>query len=488
VSFQPWVPHPGAQTEFLSRGEFEVLYGGQAGPGKTDCLVAGLTRDVTNGRYRGLIVRRTFPQLQEIIDRCWRLYPQMGGVFRATEKRWAFPSGALIDLGHMQHEDDKYNYMGKEYHRIGMDELTQFTETQYTYLFSRLRTTDPEIRPQIISTTNPGGIGHYWVKERFVTITEPGRTYFDPKSGLPRVFIPGKLEDNPTLMLNDPGYRARLEQLPEVEKLRLLHGIWDAFEGQVFTELSQRIHGCEDFDIPPEWERFCVLDWGYAKPFSIGWYAMDYDGVLYRYREWYGCKKEALGLSDGADHGLKLQAWEVAKGILDREKGEKIRMRVADPSVFSPHPESRKREARGPVIHEDFANEGVYFIKADNDREQGKLQVHKRLKPDIEIDQATGEVIDERPMLLVFNSCRGFWRTLPAMREDPKNPEDVDTDQEDHIYDEFRYMCMARPIKPKHQTRVPAGSFTAERNRLLRAKKYAQRHGVSVDVAYGRVH
>lgn len=482
-----WQPHLGAQTEFLRRSEFEVLFGGSAGPGKTDCLVAAVAADVSRPAYRGLLVRRTFPQLQEIIDRCWRLYPLAGGVYRATEKRWQFPSGAIIDLGHMQHEDDKYNYQGKEYHRIGLDELTQFSETQYTYLFSRLRTTDPEIIPQIVSTTNPGGIGHYWVKERFVTITDHGKTYYDPKTGLSRVFIPAKIEDNPTLFLNDQAYLARLEALPEIERMRLRHGIWDAFEGQVFTELSQRLHGCEDFDIPPEWERYCVLDWGFAKPFSVGWYAIDYDGILYRYREWYGCKKEALGVADGADVGLKMPAWEVASGILDREKGEKIRMRIADPSIWHPRPESRRSESRGITIHEDMTQQGVYFMKADNDRNHGKMQVHKRLKVEIEIEESTGEVTGEHPMMKVFNSCKGFWRTMPLLREDPKDPEDIDTDMEEHIYDEFRYMCMARPIRPKKVNRIPEGSFMAERNRLIRAKQYAQRHGTSVDAAYSRV-
>jgi hypothetical protein len=482
-----WIPHAGAQTEFLSRSEFEVLFGGAAGPGKTDCLVAGLTRDVANPRYRAVLLRRTFPQLQEIIDRCWRLYSKMGATFRATEKRWCFPSGAIVDLGHMQHEDDKYNYQGKEYHRAGVDELTQFTETQYTYLMSRLRTTDPDIVPQILSTTNPGGIGHNWVKERFVTITDHGRTFVDPRTGLTRVFVPATIEDNPTLYLNDPGYLARLEALPEIERMRLRHGIWDAFEGQIFTELSQRLHGCDPFEIPPEWERYCVLDWGFAKPFSVGWYAIDYDGVLYRYREWYGCRKEVDGANDGADVGLKMQAWEVAKGILDRERGEKVRMRIADPSIWHPRPEGRKHEARGITIHEDFAGQGCYFIKADNDRTHGKQQVHKRLKVEQDIDAETGEITGEYPQIRVFNTCKGFWRVMPQLREDPKNPEDVDTDQEDHIYDEVRYMCMARPVRPKKVERVPAGSFQAERNRLIRARKYALRHGVSLDAAYGRV-
>lgn len=479
-----WVPHQGAQTEFLARPEFEVLFGGAAGPGKTDCLVAGMTRDVWHPRYHGLLARRTFPQLQEIIDRCHRLYPALGAVYRATDKRWVFPQGAVIDLGHMQHENDKYNYQGKEYHRIGLDELTQFSETMYTYMFSRIRTTDPELTPQIISTTNPGGIGHYWVKERFISITDHGRQYIDPRTGLSRVFIPATIEDNPTLFENDPAYLARLEALPEIERMRLRHGIWDTFEGQVFTELSQSVHGITPFDVPPEWERFCVLDWGFAKPFSVGWYAVDYDGVVYRYREWYGCKEDG----DKDDTGLKLPAYEVARGILKREKvGEKIRMRIADPSIWHPRPETRKSESRGPTIQEDMAAEKVFFLKADNDRLQGKMQVHKRLRREEEIDKETGEVTSDHAMLRVFNDHKHFWRTMMSLQEDPRNPEDVDTDQEDHIYDELRYMCMARPIRPKKVHTIPPGSFQAVRNKHIKAVAYAKRHGVSMETAYQRV-
>src|SRR3990172_848697 len=134
-----WRPHDGAQTQFLSRGEFEVLYGGAAGPGKTDCLIAAATRYIEHQDYKGLILRRTFPQLQEIIDRCFQRYPELGGVYRSTEHRWYFPSGATISLGHMQHENDMYNYQGKEFQFIGTDELTHFTEKQYLYMFSRCR-------------------------------------------------------------------------------------------------------------------------------------------------------------------------------------------------------------------------------------------------------------------------------------------------------------------------------------------------------------
>lgn len=475
-----WKPHPGPQTEFLERPEFEVLFGGAAGPGKTDCLIAEATRYVQYPDYKGIIFRRTFPQLGEIIDRCFQHYPSLGGTYRSTEHRWYFPGGASILLGHMQHENDKYQYQGKEFQFIGFDELTQFSETQYTYLHSRARSTNPNMKSYVRATTNPGGLGHRWVKDRFVTITEPKRTYRDPKTGLTRCFIPATISDNPTLFENDPDYVQKLENLPEIEKLRLKYGIWDAFEGQVFTELSQRVHGIEPFDIPPEWDRICVLDWGFAKPFSVGWYAIDYDGILYRYREWYGCKEGE------EDTGLRMPAYDVARGILERET-ERVRMRIADPSIWHPRPDSRKMESKGATIQEDMANEGVFFLKADNDRIQGKMQVHKRLRIETETNEETGEILSEHPMFRCFNDHHHFWRTMESLQENQRNPEDVDTKQEDHIYDEFRYVCMNRPIIPKRHESAPVGSFQYERSKLIRAKQYARRTGCTITQAYSKV-
>jgi len=482
-----WSPHLGAQTEFLSRNEFEVLGGGSVGGGKSDCLIAALLRDIHRPNYHGLMIRRTYPQLQEIVDRCYRLYPQLGGEYLAGPKRWTFPSGAVIDLGHMQHEVSRFNYLGSEFHRVAFDELTQFTETQYLFMFSRLRTTDPNIPPQVLSTTNPGGVGHQFVRERFIDITKPLRTYTDPKTGLDRVFVPLKIEDNPSLLENDPDYLNRLEALPELEKMRLKYGIWDAFEGQAFTELSKAVHMCEPFDIPPEWPRYCSLDWGYAKPFSVGWYAIDYDDVIYRYREWYGSTKETHGKEDGANTGIRMQAWEVAKGILEREQGEKIKVRVADPSIWHSRPSFRRKEARGPTIEEDFANEGVYFIEGDNDRIQGRQQVHKRLQLDAQVDHETGEVIEETPQFQAFNNQPAFWRTMMNVYEDKKNPEDIDAKQEAHAYDEFRYLCQARPIVPKRTVTENPNSMRAVRLRDRRARRYAKRVGISVAAAYARV-
>ena len=182
-----------------------------------------------------------------------------------------------------------------------------------------------------------------------------------------------------------------------------------------------------------------------------------------------------------------MQAWEVAKGILETERkaGETIKRRVADPSMWGKRPSFRAKEARGPTIEEDFSGEGVYFSKADNDRIAGKQQVHRRLKPVIEVDEH-GEVMSQNAMLMVANSCKNFWRTMPLLQEDKKNPDDVNTEQEDHIYDEVRYMCMSRPMQTKKSVVENPNSFQAERKRLINAKRRARQLGISVAEAYRR--
>ena len=476
-----WKPHPGPQENFCSRGEFEVLFGGAAGPGKTDCLIMEAARDVDHPRYSGLILRRTFPQLQEIIDRTRHWYPMVspGAEYRATEHRWRFPSGATITLGHMQHEGDKYNYHGKEFQFVGFDELTMFTETQYLFLHSRIRRTFREFNTRIRSTTNPGNIGHSWVKKRFVDIAKHGEAYIDPVTGQSRVFIPAKVTDNPTLIDNDPLYMQRLEALPEVEKMRLLHGVWDIFEGQVFLELSQRVHGCDEFAIPPEWEHFMVFDWGYARPWCALWFAVDYDGVIYLYREKFGMK------GDDPNAGVRQTNSEICHEIINIEK-EKIKFRVADPACWSPTKMKGSNQVHGPSFVEDAGREGLFFLKADNDRLRGKQQMHQRFMLETETD-TEGKVVDEHPRFVAFNSCKNWWRELMDIREDPKNPEDVDTDQPDEAYDCTRYMFMSRPIMPRKRVTIPPGSFMAERNKYIKAKKFARRHGVSLAAAYGRV-
>jgi len=478
-----WKPFPGPQENFCTRGEYEVLFGGAAGPGKTDCLIMVALNWVHLEYYRGVIFRRTFPQLQEIIDRCWRWYPKLNGEYRATEHRWYFPSGAKIKLSHLQHEDDKYSHQGAEYHFAGFDELTQFSQTQYTYILSRIRSVHPEIPVIIRATTNPGGQGHVWVKERFVDVAKPGRAYIDPDTGQSRVFIPAKVTDNPALMETDPLYVKRLEALPEIEKKRLLYGDWETFAGQVFGELSPKVHGSEPFDLPLEWKYFGAFDWGYAKPWCYLVFAVDFDETIYLVKEVYGCKEGE------SDVGLRMTNAEICREILRAESELKVKIdyRVADPACWAPTKLKGSNKNFGPSFTEDASREGLFFMQADNDRLRGKQQCHQRFQIEEEIDPQTGEVTAEFPRFVAFNNCKSWWRTMMNLREHPKKQEDVDTDQEDHMYDTTRYAFMSRPLIPKKYDPVPQGTFQAERRRYIRAKKYAMRHGVSLEAAYYRV-
>lgn len=422
------------------------------------------------------------------MDRCQEMYPPMGAKYRSGEHRWHFPSGAKVKLGHMQHEDDKYKYRGKEYQFIGFDEATRFTPTQYVYLFSRCRSKYPDIPRRVRAGSNPGGPGHQFLKERFkIGLHESGQTIFDPMTGLSRVFIPARLKDNPSLLSNDPEYVQRLMALPEIERMRLLEGIWDAFEGQAFPELNRDVHsmeknGVSPEDIPPEWVRYRTFDWGYSTPFSVGWWAVDYDGRLYRYREWYGAKP-----GDTLNVGLRMSPAEIARGIMEREKEEKsrgivIKQGPADPDIWNPR---WKRMGKGKnfgiiggSVGEDMASEGIQWVEADNDRILGRQQVHKRLE------------LDEKgnPQVMISEKCEDFWRTMPQLREYEKNPEDIESkDVEDHIYSETRYFCMMKPVAPKPKPREDHGSFQAERRRLIKARQMAALRGISLQDAYGRV-
>jgi len=462
------------------------LFGGAAGPGKTDCLLALALRNTWHPRYRGLILRRTFPRLVEILDRTYQMYPKMGGAeWREGKKAWNFPSGAKIRVGHMEHEKDKYNYQGTEYQFFGWDELTEFLETQYLYLFSRARRTVDLPFPTIFrAASNPGNEGHLWVKKRFrIGTVPPGTTIFEefthPETGdrikTSRVFIPGRLDDNPSI--NRDEYIANLMHLPEIDRMRLLEGIWDVFEGQAFRELNRDIHGITPFDVPPDWEAYRSFDWGYAKPFSVQWWAVDYDGRLYRFAHWYGIGKDERG-QEKSDRGLKMTATEIARGIKERESQMRVKVRPgpADPSIWSQRP---KRDGTlGISVADEMAQEGVVWIKGDNNRILGRQQVHHRLNLDDE----------GKPGVYIFTDDDHFWRTWPTLREYEKNPEDIEEKgAEDHDYDATRYAFMFRPMRPKKEIPPDLGSFQRERKKLIRAKQFATRHGLSLQDAFNRV-
>ena len=365
---------------------------------------------------------------------------------------WTFPSGAKIFFGSMQHTKDRTNYQGKRYDFIDFDELTQFMWEEYSYMFSRNRPNGPDTRCYIRAQANPGGIGHGWVKERFITAAQPMQTIWEQvKIRFPdgheqmrwksRIFVPSTVFDNKILLDNDPDYLTRLASMPEQDRQALLYGDWNTFAGQVFTEwrndldhYDERIntHVITPFAVPKEWPIWCAMDWGYARPFSVGWYAVDYDKRLYRIREYYGC-------TGTPNQGVKMEPAEVAREIKRIEaedpnlKGKHI-LRVGDPAIWG----SQSGESIGDLME----RERVCYEKGDNARIDGKMQVHHRL------------AFDENgwPMLYVFSTCKHFIRTVPNLVYDEKDVEDVDTDGEDHIYDELRMVCMENPISPRKNT------------------------------------
>ena len=450
-----WKPQP-RQEAFMRRSEYECLFGGAAGGGKSDALVIEALRQVGKPWYKGLILRKTYPQLAELIDKSLNYYPRSfpDAKYNASSHTWRFPSGAKIIFGSMQHPKDRLNYQGQAYDYIGFDELTHFTYEEYAYLFSRNRPNGPGMRAYIRATANPGGIGHGWVKERFITAAPPMTPISEEivwtmpdgteqKSTQKRIFVPSLVWDNPALLQNDPDYVRRLAAMPEAERNALLYGDWDTFSGQVFTEWRNDPEHYEDrlwthvvhpFRIPKDWAVWCGLDWGYSRPFSVGWYAVDHERRLYRIREYYGC-------TGTPNVGLQMEPAEVARKIRQIEeddpnlKNRKI-LRVGDPAIWG----SDGTESIGALME----RERVYFQKGDHARIDGKMQVHHRL------------AFDEQgvPMLYVFDTCRHFIRTVPALVYDESNVEDIDTDGEDHIYDELRYVCMENPIAPRKRAPV----------------------------------
>lgn len=445
-----WKPQP-RQSALQARPEYEALYGGAAGGGKSDCMLAEALRQVNIPHYRCVIIRKTYPQLTELIDRSREMYSRAfpKAAYNEGQHVWTFPSGAKIFFGSMQRTQDKHKYQGKRYDLIIFDELTHFTWDEYSYMFSRNRPGGPGTRVYIRATANPGGIGHGWVKERFITpappmtpvkmdltVKQPDGTMLNMERK--RIFVPSTVFDNEELLNNDPNYLANLAMLPEAERNALLYGDWDSFSGQVFTEWKNDrehyqdqkfTHVIEPFKIPHNWKILRGFDFGYSRPFSVGWYAVDYDRKLYRIRELYGC-------NGTPNVGVKWTPQEIAEKIIEIEKddpnikGHTI-IGIADPAIFE--------ESKGESIATMMERKGVFFEKADHTRIPGKMQMHYRFAFDTDGDC----------MLQVFNTCKHYIRTIPALVYDETNVEDIDTDTEDHIYDECRYICMEYQISPR---------------------------------------
>jgi len=434
------------QKEFLKAKAKHIGFGGARGGGKS--WAVRTKAKLLALKYPGiqiLIVRRTYPELTN--NHIRTLKKELLGIARYNDKDKIlnFANGSTIQFTYCANDKDLDRLQGVEFDVIFLDEATQLSEYQMKTITACLRGVN-NFPKRVYYTCNPGGQGHQYIKRVFID-----KKYEGKEKPEDYVFIQSLVTDNKALMRENPDYLDQLEALPPKLREAWLYGNWDIFEGQYFEdfrptpdfEMCQKLgitpeeavrtrrctHVIEPFEIPKDWPIMRSFDWGYSKPFSCGWWTVDYDGVLYRILGWYGC-------NGTPDEGLKLTPEEVFSEIHKIEtqhpwlKGKKI-TGVADPAIWGAD--------TGVSIEETASKHLVYFTKGDNARIAGWMQMHYRFAFDD----------NGKAMMYIFNTCKDFIRTIPLLQYDEHKVEDLDTKGEDHIADECRYMCMSRPIKPK---------------------------------------
>ena len=438
------------QTLAFTTEATEVLYGGAAGGMKSYLMRVSAIRWCSEvPGIQVYLFRRTLPDLRDNHLRGptslhVMLEPLIAGgtvKYRAVENEFAFDNGSILHLCYCDSENDVEKYRGAEIHVLMIDELTHFSEYQYRFLRSRVRIAGLKMPkahahrlPRIETASNPGSIGHAWVKRTFISPKQPMEMWRVPsdEGGMLRQFIPSRLTDNPYLTRDDPSYADRLRGLGSDNLVRaMLDGDWDIVAGQAFEKLRRDTHCIEPFDPPDEWMCFGSFDWGSTRPFSFGlWTVANGNalpdgrtyrrGAIIRYNEVYGWNGKA-------NEGLRKEAGDVAELMAARIGQRRLSYIAADPSMW--------KVDGGPSIAETMLRHGVVLRKADHSRLVGYVQMRQRIAGD-----------EDGPMLYATRNCHdGFWRTMPDLIMDERHPEDVDTDQEDHCYDDCRYACMSRP-------------------------------------------
>lgn len=427
------------QRAFLEASERYVAFGGARGGGKSFAVrVKALLLALSHPGIKCMIVRRTYPELQEnhILPLCELLGcangPNALVQYNDAKKHLRFANGSRILFRYCDTDADAERFQGTEVDVLFVDEATQQTEERMKRLTACVRGVNAHPK-RVYYTCNPGGVGHAWVKRLFID-----RRFADGERAEDYRFIRSLVTDNEALMRADPDYVRRLQSLPPKLRRAWLEGDWDVFEGQFFEEFRDseahyvdrvHTHVIKPFDIPSHWRLYRSFDWGYNKPFSCGWWAVDEEGVAYRILEYYGW-------NGNPNEGVKLPPSAVFAEIarIEREHpwlASRRILGVADPAIWNAE--------HGKSIAEVGEEHGVYFEKGDHARIPGWMQLHYRM------------AFDERgyPLLYVFENCRAFIRTIPTLQYDKARPEDLDTEGEDHVADEVRYFCMARPVAPR---------------------------------------
>jgi hypothetical protein len=430
-----WAPQPGPQHALVTCPYTEILFGGARGGGKTDGILGKYA--IKSWRYgadfNAVFFRKEMPQADDLIERAKEIYIPLGAEWREQPRSFRMPGGGRIRFRPLENVADAQKYQGQNLTDCAIEEAGNFEDSQpIDMLFGALRS-KTSVPIQLILTANPGGPGQAWIKHRYIDPAPLGRVPLIRQ--LPNgsehhyIYIPSRVQDNRILLNNDPTYIDRLYLVGSDTLVRAwLDGDWSVVTGAFFDCWSPSRHILRPFTVPSHWVRFASFDWGSAKPFSVGWWAISDGahidgrwlppGAMVRYREWYG--------ASGPNKGIGLPVAEIATGIKQREGGERIDYRVADPACW--------KVDGGPSHAETMMKLGVLFRRVDNSRVTGWTQMRDRL-----IGQ------DGDPMMFVFSTCADFIRTVPAVQHDTAKPEDVDSDGEDHSADESRYAAMSRP-------------------------------------------
>ena len=461
------IPQPSEkQRRFMMDRHRYIAYGGARGGGKSWAVrVKAVLLCQSYPGIKVMIVRKTFRELREnhIVPLCQMLRclgekEERIAEYSDSRKEISFPNGSKIMFRYCDTERDSLRFQGTEVDVLFVDEATQQSEDKMDRLKACVRGVN-DFPKRVYYTCNPGGEGHSWVKRLFID-----RRFRENEKGEDYSFIPALVTDNRALMEADPEYIKQLEALPGKLRQAWLYGNWDIFEGQFFEdfrispdvaaarragcylssdELKRQgrwVHVIEPMDLAAgprrSWRILRSYDFGYGKPFSCGWWALDHDGVLYRILELYGC-------TDRPNEGLRWtpdqQFSQIAR--IEREhpwlRGKYIEG-VADPAIWD--------ASRGESIAETAAKYGLNFLPGDNQRVPGWMQCHYRLQ------------FDERgrSRMYVFENCKAFIRTIPLMMYHKHRPEDLDTELEDHVADEWRYMCMTKPVPPLRPPEQPS--------------------------------